>query len=62
MDNKYQDIHIINVFTKKKIFIMRMVYVLAVNFTDENIIITYTTPTQVKTKIFPKVWNKLIID
>lgn len=61
MDNKYQDIRVINVRTHKKVFIT-MVYVLAVNFTEENIAITYATPKQVETKIFPKECNQLIID
>lgn len=62
MDKKYQDIHVTNVRTRKKVFFITMVYVLAVNFTEENIAITYATPKQVETKIFPKKWNQLIID
>ena len=62
MDKKYQDIRVINILTRKKLYFITMVYVLAVNFTEENIAITYATPTQVETKIFPKEWNQLIID
>ena len=62
MDKKYQDIHVINVRTQKKVFLIRMVYVLAINFTEDYILITYATPKQAETKMFPKEWNKLIID
>ena len=62
MDNKYQDIHIINVWTKKKIFVMHMVYVTSIHFTEEDMLISYATPTTIETKTFPKIWNKLIID
>lgn len=62
MDNKYQDIHIINVLTGKKNFLMRMVYVTSIHFTEKDILISYATPTTIETRTFPKQWNKLVID
>lgn len=62
MDKKYQDIHVINILTQKKVFEIYEVFVTCIHFTDDTIIISYATPTIVETKMFPKEWNKLIIN